>query len=53
MCLQANKKHLERLSAGQEAVESSLRARLLEALNSEVCTDKIPFWSILFDFAGK
>lgn len=34
---QGNKRALERLSAGQEAVESSLQARLLEALNSEVC----------------
>lgn len=33
---QGNKRALERLSAGQEAVESSLQARLLEALNSEV-----------------
>lgn len=32
----ANKKSLERLSAGQEAIESSLQARLHEALNSEV-----------------
>lgn len=34
--VQANKKALERLGAGQEAVESSLQARLLESLNSEV-----------------
>eukprot|EP00903_Cladosiphon_okamuranus_P018895 g17378.t1 len=37
MTSQSNKRALERLSTGQEAVESSLQARLLEALNSEVC----------------
>ncbi|CAM9375008.1 unnamed protein product [Ectocarpus sp. 4 AP-2014] len=36
MTSEGNKKALERLSAGQEAVESSLQAKLLEALNSEL-----------------
>ncbi|CAM9813986.1 unnamed protein product [Ectocarpus sp. 6 AP-2014] len=36
MTSERNKKALERLSAGQEAVESSLQAKLLEALNSEL-----------------
>ena len=48
---QANKKELERLSSGQEAVESSLQARLLEALNSEVC-DNTLFIGVQLRFLG-
>lgn len=41
---QKNKVALEKLSAGQEEVESSLQARLLEALNSEVIREELLSW---------